>query len=106
MSGIGPKEELERFNIPVVVDLPAVGINLQDNYEVGVESLASVDFVKFFENCTFLEPKDPCLAQFEHNHTGPYSTGAAPVAMLARSTVSENEDTDLFFVGGARSIFR
>ncbi|KAJ3942453.1 uncharacterized protein N0V96_007953 [Colletotrichum fioriniae] len=36
LSGIGPREELERFSIPVVVDLPAVGEFLQDNYEIGI----------------------------------------------------------------------
>jgi choline dehydrogenase len=29
LSGIGPAEELQKFNIPVVVDLPGVGTNLQ-----------------------------------------------------------------------------
>lgn len=31
LSGIGPREELERHNIPVVSDAPAVGENLQDH---------------------------------------------------------------------------
>ena len=35
LSGIGAKEELEEHSIPVVVDLPGVGENLQDRYEVG-----------------------------------------------------------------------
>ncbi|KAI0874938.1 GMC oxidoreductase [Hypoxylon argillaceum] len=41
LSGIGPKEELEKFHIPVVKDLPGVGENLGDNYEAGLQSLAS-----------------------------------------------------------------
>ena len=36
LSGIGPKDELEKFEIPVVVDLPGVGENLGDNYEGSV----------------------------------------------------------------------
>ena len=36
LSGIGPKEELERHSIPVNIDLPGVGKNLQDRYEVGI----------------------------------------------------------------------
>lgn len=36
LSGVGPKEELEKFKIPVVVDLPGVGTNLADNYEAGL----------------------------------------------------------------------
>ena len=36
LSGIGPKEELERHGIPVNIALPGVGKNLQDRYEVGI----------------------------------------------------------------------
>ena len=38
LSGIGPREGLERHGIGVRVDLPGVGRNLQDRYEVGVVS--------------------------------------------------------------------
>jgi len=30
-SGIGPRKDLEKLNIPVYVDLPGVGKNLQDH---------------------------------------------------------------------------
>jgi choline dehydrogenase len=33
LSGIGPADELKKFNIPVVKDLPGVGVNLKDNLE-------------------------------------------------------------------------
>ena len=36
LSGIGPREELEALGIEVRIDLPGVGTNLQDRYEVGV----------------------------------------------------------------------
>ncbi|MDQ2948103.1 MAG: FAD-dependent oxidoreductase, partial [Acidobacteriota bacterium] len=38
LSGVGPRAHLEQFGIPVVVDLPGVGANLQDRYEIGVAS--------------------------------------------------------------------
>lgn len=34
LSGIGPAAQLKQFNIPVVVDLPGVGENLQDHLNV------------------------------------------------------------------------
>ncbi|KAF8774260.1 Glucose dehydrogenase like protein [Argiope bruennichi] len=34
LSGIGPKEQLERFGIPVVADIPGVGQNLRDHLNV------------------------------------------------------------------------
>lgn len=36
LSGIGPREELEKHKIEVRVDLPGVGRNLQDRYEISV----------------------------------------------------------------------
>ena len=36
LSGIGPAAHLRDFGIPVRVDLPGVGRNLQDRYEVAV----------------------------------------------------------------------
>ncbi|TGJ85207.1 hypothetical protein E0Z10_g3555 [Xylaria hypoxylon] len=41
LSGIGPAKELEKFHIPVVKDLGGVGENLGDNYEAGLQALAS-----------------------------------------------------------------
>ncbi|CZT43295.1 related to choline dehydrogenase [Rhynchosporium secalis] len=36
LSGIGPAKQLKKFNIPVLVDSPGVGNNMQDNQEVPV----------------------------------------------------------------------
>jgi choline dehydrogenase len=41
LSGIGPKEQLEKFDIPVIVDSPGVGQQMADNYEAGILSLGS-----------------------------------------------------------------
>ncbi|KAI8634319.1 GMC oxidoreductase [Xylariaceae sp. FL1651] len=41
LSGIGPADELEKFHIPLVKDLPGVGENLGDNYEAGLLSMAN-----------------------------------------------------------------
>jgi choline dehydrogenase len=44
LSGIGPAEELKKFNIPVVKDLPGVGENLGDNYEASLLALGRSPF--------------------------------------------------------------
>jgi choline dehydrogenase len=36
LSGIGPKDHLSSFNIPVLVDSPGVGQNMQDNQEMPI----------------------------------------------------------------------
>ena len=41
VSGVGPAEELKKFNISVVADVPGVGRNLGDNYEGAVVSQAA-----------------------------------------------------------------
>ena len=43
LSGIGPAEHLRAFDIPVVVDLPGVGQNLQDHPQVHVAYQATQD---------------------------------------------------------------
>ncbi|MEH2307510.1 GMC family oxidoreductase [Nostoc sp.] len=43
LSGIGNAEHLQNFDIPVVVDLPGVGQNLQDHILVGVAHEATQD---------------------------------------------------------------
>ena len=37
VSGVGPAEDLEKINVPMVVNLPGVGQNLQDHLEVYVQ---------------------------------------------------------------------
>jgi choline dehydrogenase len=36
LSGIGPADQLKALELPVIVDLPGVGQNLQDHLEIGV----------------------------------------------------------------------
>ncbi|KAF5024662.1 hypothetical protein F66182_3284 [Fusarium sp. NRRL 66182] len=51
LSGIGPAEELKKFNIPIVKNLPGVGINMKDNLEAvlyGTFEKAVTGFFDFF----------------------------------------------------------
>src|SRR5262249_59506 len=83
LSGIGPCQELARHGITVRVDLPGVGTNLQDRYEVGVvnrmkeewEVLADAKFVK----------GDPQYQQWETERKGVYTTNGGVLTVIKRS---------------------
>jgi choline dehydrogenase len=100
LSGIGPGEELARFDIKVRVELPGVGKNLQDRYEVGVISEMDRDF-ELLRGCPFDpsgEPAtDPCLAEWERGE-GVYASNGAILAIIKRSR-PERPDPDLFIFG-------
>lgn len=97
LSGIGPKEELNKFGIPVVKDLPGVGTNLQDRYEIPIVTKLEDEF-PITAKCTFGQPGDPCLAEWKENR-GPYITNGLPIGIVKKSTQAEN-DPDLFVFGG------
>lgn len=98
LSGIGPKAELKRFNIPVLVDLPGVGTNLQDNTEMGVAATASTNFTNKAPPCTFgATPDDPCLAAW-YQGKGPYAVGPLD-ALMFKTSVAKFNERDIFFFG-------
>jgi choline dehydrogenase len=101
LSGVGPREELERFGIDVVVDLPGVGENLQDRYEVGVVSKLDGDFSSL-HGCSFEPPAegakpDPCFAAWQKGG-GLYTTNGVVLAIIIRSSAKMPEP-DLFVFG-------
>ncbi|KAI9150571.1 Oxygen-dependent choline dehydrogenase 4 [Paramyrothecium foliicola] len=103
LSGIGPREELQSLGIPVLVDLPAVGNFMQDNYEVPVRVVADepwVDTVAFPCNLHFNE-SDPCFIQWQNNQTGPYAQRGGTYNMVWRSSVSWDKDADLMWLSTA-----
>lgn len=108
LSGIGPRSELESFDIPVVVDLPGVGTNMQDRYEVTVAGKADSDLA-VIHGCTYLQTEDdPCLAEYEAGadpiSKGPYGSNGIPIALSMKSSVAEDEP-DLL-ISGAPARFR
>jgi choline dehydrogenase len=96
LSGIGPRAELEALGIEVVIDLPGVGENLQDRYEVPIISEVSSDFSSV-KKCTFGAPGDPCLAQWERGE-GVYGNTGSVVTIIKRSR-DHQPDPDLFVFG-------
>ena len=104
LSGIGPRQHLESeaLGITCQVDLPGVGKNLQDRYEVGVISQMRRPF-NVLEGCGFKppaagEPDDPCLKQWRQEGTGLYATNGAVLAVIRRSK-PDLPDPDLFLFG-------
>ncbi|KAH7384296.1 glucose-methanol-choline oxidoreductase-like protein [Phaeosphaeria sp. MPI-PUGE-AT-0046c] len=103
LSGVGPAKELEQFNIPVVVDLPGVGTNLQDHYEINVQGKAPSDF-SALNGCTFGEGgSDPCVDRWNApvlGNRGIYASPGLGATMFHKSTVAEKDEFDLFVFGG------
>ena len=94
LSGLGPRDVLERFRIPVRVDLPGVGQNLQDRYEVGVVNRMNLSEWQVYKNAKF-SAADPQFREWRTCETGVYATNGSVIAFMKRSPVAEGPP-DLF----------
>ncbi|KAI0875587.1 choline dehydrogenase [Hypoxylon argillaceum] len=109
LSGIGPKAELEKFGIPVVVDLPGVGTNLQDRLEVSVNAQYPTNFTRILD-CTFLATEDdPCWTQYADPNNkgaakGPYASSGNYFGAFWVSPYSVDGEQDLW-IGGFPGTF-
>ena len=106
LSGIGPAAELQKFQIPVLVDLPGVGTNMQDRYEVTVVGQATSDFA-LLKGCTLLQTDpDPCLEQWKNDpdFKGAYGSNGLAFGQVKKSSTADS-DPDLF-IAGAPANFR
>ncbi|KAK1758872.1 hypothetical protein QBC47DRAFT_293866 [Echria macrotheca] len=105
LSGIGPAAELEKFGIDVVKDLPGVGANLQDHYEISVNARVPADWAAL-EGCTFSVngQRDPCLERWQRPllgiDRGTYASNGFAAAMLYKSSASATGNFDIFAFGG------
>ncbi|KAJ2894838.1 Glucose-methanol-choline oxidoreductase [Zalerion maritima] len=107
LSGVGPARELSNFSIPIISDLPGVGANLQDHYEISVQGRVPSNFTAL-EGCTWgfgSDGADPCLQTWEDKSTllgnrGIYSSSGLAAAMFYASTAASDEDYDVFVFGG------
>lgn len=108
LSGVGPQSELESFGIPVVVDLPGVGTNMQDRYEATVIGKTQSDFA-ITSKCSFLQSTpDACLEDYQAGlepiTKGVYGTNGIAIAVTMKSSVAEDEP-DLL-ISGAPAKFK
>ena len=97
LSGIGPRAELEAHRIPVRVDLPGVGQNLQDRYEVAVVNRMSFDAWEALRGATFTR-NDPQFREWTSDRRGVFTTNGVVLSVIARST-NEQPEPDLFCYG-------
>jgi choline dehydrogenase len=103
LSGVGPRDELESFGIKVVKELPGVGKNLQDRYEVPVIGQAPSK-ISLLNGCTFLQgDHDACLEKWESGiggiGKGVYATNGVALAITKKAKNSINGNADLFVAG-------
>ena len=95
LSGIGPARALESHSISVRIDLPGVGCNLQDRYEIGVVSRMSRPWVSL-AGARF-ERGDPLYQKWLTEHSGMYVSNGAAIG-LARRSDRRKADPDLFLM--------
>jgi choline dehydrogenase len=94
VSGIGPRTVLDQFGIPVRVELPGVGKNLQDRYEVGVIHRMSFERWNILEGATF-NHGDHAYREWADRREGVYISNGAVLAAILKSRV-ERPLPDLF----------
>ena len=101
LSGVGPKEHLQKFGIPLLVDLPGVGQNLQDRYEVGVISKLRRPF-ELLEGASFAppvlgQPVEPAFAEWEQGK-GLYASNGTLIGIIKKSS-KDKVEPDLYIFG-------
>jgi choline dehydrogenase-like flavoprotein len=94
LSGIGPREVLERHEIPVRVELSGVGKNLQDRYEVGVVNRMNFQSWDAYEGASFTT-KDAKFLEWDTGRSGLYASNGAVMTAFRRSKTC-GELPDLF----------
>ncbi len=94
LSGIGPRAELEKHKIPVLVDLPGVGTNLQDRYEISVGNRMKFKEWKVLEGAKFAKG-DPQFEQWSDDRKGVYTTNGS-IATVYWKSFADRPLPDLF----------
>jgi choline dehydrogenase len=94
LSGVGPRAVLERHGIKARVDLPGVGKNLQDRYEISVVNRMNFPEWHIYNGIKFA-PGDPQFRQWENCRSGVYTTNGSVLSVFKRSPVADGPP-DLF----------
>jgi choline dehydrogenase len=94
LSGIGPRAVLQPFGIPVRIDLPGVGRNLQDRYEIGVVNRMNFDRWEILDGATFGRG-DRQYREWAAGHDSVYASNGAVLAAILKAA-PERPLPDLF----------
>ncbi len=94
LSGIGPRDLLQPLGIPVRIELPGVGKNLQDRYEIGVVNRMNFERWEILNGATFGRG-DPQYREWAAGHDGVYASNGAVLAAILKSR-TERPLPDLF----------
>ena len=87
LSGIGPRADLEAIGIKCRVDLPGVGCNLQDRYEIGVVNRMAKPWAAL-KAATFTRD-DPLYREWQRGGAGMYGSNGVAIAVTRRSLPSK-----------------
>lgn len=94
LSGVGPARELRAHGIEVQVDLPGVGRNLQDRYEVSLTHRMGKPW-EVLEGARW-ESGDALWQQWRQAGRGMYGSNGAAVGVVSRSSAAATPEPDLF----------
>jgi len=95
LSGIGPAAHLREHGIEAIVDLPGVGSNLQDRYEVALTHRMRRPW-RVLDGARFARG-DALWRRWDASRAGMYASNGAALALVGRSA-PERPEPDLFFM--------
>jgi choline dehydrogenase len=106
LSGIGPGDQIRQAGVSSIrCELPGVGQNLHDRYEITLVSEMPRDFA-VLASSKFEAPPDPIPADWDDaalrewlNHRGVYATNGVVLSIIQRSQQATDGVPDLFLFG-------
>lgn len=102
LSGIGPARHLREVGVPVRVDAPGVGGNLQDRYEMTVVTAYDRPF-SVLEGKTYGQPGDPGMREWRSGDPNALYRSNGILVGVKRKVAGGSEHPELFVFGAPSS---